>query len=43
MVMLDGLLMVLDATFMPLDHSLDKWMHVILWVIFFLEHPNGFV
>jgi hypothetical protein len=38
MVMFDGLLMVLDATFMPLDQSLDIWMLAISCVIFFLEH-----
>ena len=43
MVMLDGLLMVLDATFMPLDHSLDMWMLSISCVILFLEHPSDYV
>jgi hypothetical protein len=27
--MVDGLLMVADATFMSFDHSLDMWMLVI--------------
>jgi hypothetical protein len=41
--MVDGLLMVVDATFMPLDHSLDMWMLPISCVIFFLEHLSDFV
>jgi hypothetical protein len=41
--MVDGLLMVVDATFMPLDHSLDIWMLAISCVIFFLEHPSDLV
>jgi hypothetical protein len=41
--MVDGLLMAVDATFMPLDHYLDIWMLAISYVIFFLEHPSDFV
>jgi hypothetical protein len=41
--MADGLLMVVDDTFMPLDQSLDMCMLDISCFIFFLEHFSDFV
>jgi hypothetical protein len=40
--LVDVLLMIVDATFMPLDHSLDMWILAISCVIIFLEHFSDF-